>query len=137
MIQKKMGKRVKILSGDGIDLQSRLFFNHAVATGILIHVPAFARVEFACALARRLRSSLQGERLTNLLFKSASAKEHPVNTALLAKALSHGTARFLRGADAMYSATAEIVGCDLVSWDKEHLQRAGALTPEDGWIANP
>ncbi|NQW99680.1 hypothetical protein HQ447_03405 [bacterium] len=30
---------------------SRLFFSHAVATGVHIHVPAFARVEVACALA--------------------------------------------------------------------------------------
>jgi predicted nucleic acid-binding protein len=124
-------------SADPFCKASRLFFNHAVATGTLIHVPAFARVEVACALARRLRNSVQGQKLTNLLFKAASAKEYPVNTALLAKALSQGTAKFLRGADAMYSATAEIVGCDLVSWDKEHLQRAGALTPEDWLIANP
>ena len=124
-------------SADPFCKASRLFFNHAVATGTLIHVPAFARVEVACALARKLRNPLQGERLTNLLFKSASAKEHPVNTALLAKALSHGTARFLRGADAIYSATAEIVGCTLVSWDKEHLHRAGALTPEAWLVANP
>lgn len=124
-------------SADPFCKASRLFFNHAVVTGVLVHVPAFARVEVACALARKLRNSLQGERLTNLLFKSASAKEHPVNTALLTKALSHGTARFLRGADAMYSATAEIIGCGLISWDKEHLQRAGALTPEAWLIANP
>ncbi len=116
---------------------SRLFLSHTVAAGVLIHVPAFARVEVACALARKLRNSLQGERLAKLVFKTAGAKEHPLNAALLAKALSLGTTKFLRGADAVYSATAEIVGCDLVSWDKEHLQRAGASTPDDWLIANP
>lgn len=117
--------------------QSRLFFSHAVTAGVIVHVPAFARVEVACALARKLRDAVQGERLANLVLKTAGAKEHAVNQALLAKALALGTTKFLRGADAIYSATAEIAGCTLVSWDKEHLQRAGALTPDDWLLANP
>lgn len=47
------------------------------------------------------------------------------------------TSRFLRGGDALYVATAEIAGCVLVSWDKEHIQGAGALSPDDWVIANP
>jgi len=117
--------------------RSRVFFKQAMSAGIVIHVPAFARTEVACALARRLRSASKGRRLANLVLAAASATEHPVNAALLAKALSLGTARFLRGADALYAATAEIAACDLVSWDKEHLQRAGALTPDDWLVANP
>ena len=35
------------------------------------------------------------------------------------------------------AATAEVLGCGLVSWDKEHLKRAGALTPDDWMAANP
>ncbi|MCF7730972.1 MAG: hypothetical protein K9N23_04760 [Akkermansiaceae bacterium] len=60
-----------------------------------------------------------------------------MSSMLLAKALALGTTKFLRGAEAMYAATAELVGCALVSWDKEHLQRAGALTPDDWLVANP
>jgi hypothetical protein len=77
--------------------QSRLFFSQAVVGGIILHVPAFARVEVACALARKLRNSLQGERLANLVFQTAGAKEHPVNSVLLAKALTLGTTKFLGG----------------------------------------
>jgi len=117
--------------------RSRLFLGHVVAAGTAIHVPSFARVEVACALARKLRNSLQGERLANMLLRTAGVNEHSVDSVLLAKALALGTAKFLRGADAMYSATAEIVGCALVSWDKEHLKRAGALTPDDWLLANP
>jgi hypothetical protein len=62
-----------------------------------------------CAVAKTPQP-LQGERLANLLFKTAGAKEHLVNAALLAKALALGTTKFLRGADALHSATAEIVG---------------------------
>jgi predicted nucleic acid-binding protein len=117
--------------------RSRLFFNRAVLAGIIVQVPAIARLEVACALARKLRHSVRGERLTNLVFQSTAAKEHPMDPVLLAKALAMGTTRFLRGADAIYSATAELAGCALVSWDKEHLQRAGALTPDDWLLANP
>jgi len=60
-----------------------------------------------------------------------------MDSMLLAKALAMGTTKFLRGADAIYSAAAELTGCALVSWDKEHLQRAGALTPDDWLLANP
>ena len=116
---------------------SRLFFSHTLAAGTLIHVPAFAHLEVACALARKLRNSSQGERLATLIFKSAGAREQPVNAALLAKSLSLGTTKFLRGADALYAATAEIRGCGLVSWDKEHLKRAEAMSPDDWLIANP
>lgn len=117
--------------------RSRLFFGHTVAAGIIVQIPTFARVEVACALARKLRNAAQGERLANLVFKTAGAKEQPVNSMLLAKALALGTTKFLRGADAIYAATAEIIGCALVSWDKEHLQRAGALTPDNWLVANP
>lgn len=112
---------------------SRDFFDHLLTSGVAVHVPAFARVEVACALARKLRKPSDAEQLALLLFEAVGAKEHPVNAALLAKAISLGTTRFLRGADALYSATAEVVACTLVSWDNEHLRRAGAMTPEK-WL---
>jgi predicted nucleic acid-binding protein len=117
--------------------RSRLFFSRAVLAGIAVQVPALARVEVACALARKLRNPVQGERLANLVFQSAGAKEHPLDSRLLARALALGTAKLLRGADAIYTATAELAGCALVSWDKEHLRRGGALTPDDWLLANP
>lgn len=117
--------------------QSRSFFAHAVATGTLIHVPAFARVELACALSRKLRSAAKAQRLVSLALAAVGAREHPVNAALLARAVSVGTSKFLRGADALYCATADLEGCDLVSWDEEHLARAGAVTPPDWLVAHP
>lgn len=121
-------------AGDRYSALSRDFFAHAVTTGTMIHVPAYARVEIACALARRLRSAAQGQRLSQLVLTAANATEQPVNAALLAKALTSGTARFLRGADALYAATADTTACELVSWDREHVQRAGAMTPGQ-WLA--
>jgi predicted nucleic acid-binding protein len=123
--------------GDPFCIQSRMFFTHTVTARVAVYVPAFARLEVACALASKLRNSLPAERMANLVFKTAGAEEHPLNATLLAKALSIGTTRFLRGADALYSATAELTACELVSWDKEHLKRAGALTPDEWLLANP
>lgn len=122
---------------DPLNAASRLFFIHAVAAGLTIHVPAFALVEVACALGRKLRDGAKGQRLAELIFDTTAAKQHPVNVLLLSKALAVGSAKFLRGADALYSATAEILGCDLVSWDNEHIQRAGAVSPDHWIIANP
>jgi predicted nucleic acid-binding protein len=122
---------------DPLNAASRLFFSHTVSSGVTIHVPAFAHVEVACALGRKLRDEAKAQRLANLIFDTTAAKQHAVNTILLSKALAVGSSKFLRGADALYSATAEIVGCDLVSWDKEHIQRAGAVSPDNWVVANP
>jgi predicted nucleic acid-binding protein len=41
---------------------------------------------------------------------------------------------FLRGADALYAATARVTRTPLIAWDRELIERAGALTPEQ-WLA--
>ena len=88
-------------SADPLCASSRLFFNHAMVTGVMIHVPAFALVEVACALARKLRNAVRGQHLANLIFNSTAAKQHVVSAALLNKALAIGSSKFLRGADAL------------------------------------
>ncbi len=83
-------------SSDPLSASSRAFFSHSLAVGMVIHVPAFALVEVSCALARKLRNSAKGQRLTNLIFNSMAAKQHPINAAMLAKALTIGSTKFLR-----------------------------------------
>ena len=61
----------------------------------------------------------------------------PVDTALIVAALRLGTDTFLRGADALYAATAQLTGSTLISWNRELIQRAGALSPTDWLAANP
>jgi len=56
------------------------------------------------------------------------------NRARLRKAIAVGTRRFLRSGDALYAALAEELECEVVAWDVELVERAGALTPGD-WIA--
>ena len=127
---------VWIASQDAADVfcqQSREFLSFCLLHGLSLHVPACARVEVACALARKLRDSKQGQELTHSVFSAAEVQEWEVNARLLTSSLSLGTSSFLRGADALYAGTASLSGSTLVSWDKEHLLRAGGISPAD-WL---
>ncbi len=60
-----------------------------------------------------------------------------MDTAFLTATESIGTRQFLRAADALYAAVAQQSLSPLISWDNEHLQRAGGVTPTDWLAANP
>ena len=68
------------------------------------------------------------------MLESPLVTTHASNRAMLRKAVRVGTRRFLRSGDALYAALAEELECEVVAWDGELVQRAGALTPEV-WIA--
>lgn len=123
--------------GDVFCQQSRAFLTKAVVNGVVIHVPAYARVEVACALARKLRHAAGGRTLADQILATANVQEAPMDSVLLADAATIGTTTFLRGADALYAATAHRTSSALISWDNEHIQRAGGLTPADWLAANP
>jgi predicted nucleic acid-binding protein len=57
-----------------------------------------------------------------------------VDTLLIAQAMLSATRSFLRGADALYAATAKLNNTHLISWDEELIRRANAITPSD-WLA--
>lgn len=63
--------------------------------------------------------------------------EIAMDTAFLAATESIGTRLFLRAADTLYATAAQKSQSSLISWDNEHLQRAGGITPTDWLIANP
>lgn len=95
--------------------------------------PAFAALEIACALARRQRDAQAGIAAAALLRRNGQLRL--VETSRLQPLAEElGCRLFLRGADALYAATAELTATPLVSWDRELIERAGALTPEQ-WLA--
>ena len=115
--------------------ESRDFLAAVALEGAQIVVPEFAIVEVACALARKLQSTARGRYLaTDVL---SSVVRRPVDESLLSTALQIGTSVFLRGADALYAATAQLSGAQLISWDNELVQRAGAITPTTWLDASP
>jgi predicted nucleic acid-binding protein len=92
-------------------------------------VPAIARVEVACGLARRWRNPARARRVSETLLRTAGATEQPLNRGSMERALLLGTERFLRSGDAVYAAEAVSSGIPFISWDAELIQRAGAMSP--------
>lgn len=123
--------------GDVFSAVSRDFLRSVARQGLHIYLPAYARVEIACALARRRQNAVAGQVLANALLDAAWVTQAPLDTPLLAQALMSGTRALLRGADALYVATAELNQAELISWDEELIRRAGAMTPQDWLVANP
>jgi len=122
---------------DKFHQQSRDLLRKVVADGIAVIQPAFGKTEVACALARRLRDGTLAQQLTHSLMNRMVTSEVAMDTAFLTATESIGTRQFLRGADALYATVAQQSQSPLISWDNEHLQRAGGITPTAWLVANP
>ena len=118
---------------DGLSESSRAFLSLAVDRELSISLPELAKLEIACALARRLRDAERGRRLADRMLDSPLVTVHSLNRTMLRHALKVGTRSFLRSGDALYAALADWLRADVVSWDGELIERAGAITPTD-WI---
>ncbi len=88
----------------------------------------------ARAIARRAGNAAAGQAAAERLRRHLTLSLFPLNRRLLATAQSLGLEKLLRGADALYAATAALLRTPLVSWDGELLSRAGTITP-DRWLA--
>ncbi|MDE2653879.1 MAG: PIN domain-containing protein [Gemmatimonadota bacterium] len=118
---------------DALSEVSRTFLSGVVARELPIALPEFAQLEIACTLARRLRDADQGRSLTERMLASPLVTTYSLSRAKLREAIHFGTSSFLRSGDALYTALAARLDGGLVTWDKELIQRVGALTPR-GWI---
>jgi len=122
---------------DVFHVPSTELFRRAVRRGLMLHCPAFVIVEVAGALARRLRDRGAGLQAAADIRAHPLVRLHPLDQPLIDEALRLSTQQFLRGADALYAATASLTGTDLISWDGELIRRAGAVSPADWLAANP
>lgn len=123
--------------GDAFSAVSRAFLHGVAQRRLRVYLPAYARVEIACALARRRQHAVAGQVLAQALVDAPWVTHVPLDPPLLAQALLHGTRALLRGADALYVATAARNQSALISWDAELIRRAGAMTPQEWLAANP
>ncbi|MBI4484180.1 MAG: type II toxin-antitoxin system VapC family toxin [Acidobacteria bacterium] len=113
--------------GDAFHETSRAFLRRAVAHNRQMILPAFARLEIACALARRLRDVARARALALAVVDAPLVQEQALDPGFLEEAFQCGTQDFLRAADALYAACARRVGGTLMTWDDELLRRAGGL----------
>jgi predicted nucleic acid-binding protein len=116
---------------------SRSFLAAAARNADTIYLPSIAEIEVACVLARRRQDPKFGSLWARKVVASAHVAIIAVDSKLIAEAVLLGTRSFLRSADALYAATAALYSAQLVSWDNELVQRAGAMTPADWLSANP
>jgi len=117
--------------------ESRTLLTQLVTRRVPITVPAFAVVEIACALARRLGDPVAARTLAIGGLSALRATELPMDSTFLAHATLSGTRQRLRGGDALYAAAAELSGNILISWDSEHRSRSAAMSPAEWLAANP
>lgn len=128
---------VWIAANDRADTQmesSRDFLAAAVRRQETIYLPSFAEIEIACALSRRRRSPEVGQQLAKNVMSLSQVVAVPIDAGLITQSIQTGTHLLLRSADALYAAVAAVHAAQLVSWDVELIQRAGAITPAD-WLA--
>ena len=117
---------------DSVDL-----FRAAAARGLPLAGPAYVVLESVCALARRVGDSAAARAAGEKMAEHPALHLEPITGEVLAAAERLGVERRLRGADALYAATAARLGCPLLSWDSELITRGGALSPRDWLTANP
>lgn len=126
---------VAVDNSDIFHTPSRTFVLAVAERGVQIYVPAFARTEIACALARRWQNAETGERLSDALLNDTYVTLVPLDPQFLLYATRLGIHYYLRAADALYVATAQLHQSRLISWDNELIQRVDAITP-DQWLTS-
>ncbi|MFN8634270.1 MAG: type II toxin-antitoxin system VapC family toxin [Chloroflexota bacterium] len=112
------------------------FFRRVARLQLPIHAPAFLVVEVACALRRKLRDPSIGAQAVTEIRAHPLLRLHALDDVLLDDAVLLGMQYALRGADALYVATARLTQTALVTWDAELFRRAGAVSPADWLDAN-
>ncbi len=118
---------------DRFHAASIAFLRAAANRRLWLHDPVFVIVEVACALTRRSGHSAPGDAVARQLRAHPALSLHPLDEPLLERAQAIGVDRRLRGADALYAATAAVFDAPLITWDAELVERAQAQTP-DHWI---
>lgn len=103
------------------------------ARHVTILVPSLLRVEVACALRRR-RGDADGAVAQIRTFLDAPfVIEVPLDRERADAAMSLGVERRLSGADAVYAALARSEDAVLITLDRELLERADGVLPDD-WL---
>jgi predicted nucleic acid-binding protein len=123
--------------GDIANDESVTFLRAALGAGLAIHQPTLTLVEVAASIARRTSDPAIAREVGLRLLQMPGLVMHPLDIEAAAESAAIAGRAMLRGADAIYAATALRHGTTLVTLDQEVLTRtAGILdcvTPA-GWL---
>lgn len=105
----------------------REFFMRALSGGLVFHQPFLCVIEVSTAIARKTRNAGLGMRAGQKVLTTFGLVLHTLCRDTCRDAARLGTQLFLKGADAVYVATAERTGSTLVTLDEELKKRAAAV----------
>jgi predicted nucleic acid-binding protein len=116
-----------LTSTDAHHTASREWLSACFRGSKLLAIPQFAVVEVVGAIARRSGSPELAKKAATLVLKCPGLQLYHLDDAQFDTALRLPSTKRLSGADALYVALAQMLRVPLVSWDTEHLERAGGL----------
>lgn len=125
----------RLVPGDLHHGPSCLWLGHAVRHGDPLISPAILLAEIAGAVSRGTGEAALGERAVRDVLRIPGVRLVSIDRQLGQEAARLAARLRLRGADAVYVATASLMRVPLVTWDMEQRTRAGVLiavrTPEE------
>ncbi len=106
---------------------SRRWLQQHLESGGTVVTPTLALAEVAGALARRTGMADLGRHSVDAILRAPGLRLVPLDQELAAEAARIAADRRLRGADAVYVASARLLDVPLVTWDEEIHARAPSL----------
>lgn len=103
--------------------ESALALERVLASGLAIHQPGLFVIEVCATIARRTRDVALAENMGHLALTLPGLVVHELDHRLAARASRIAARAALRGADAVYVATAQRAGTTLLTLDRELLVR--------------
>ncbi len=117
---------------------ARALLERVVASGEAVHQPTLSVVEVTAAVARRTGDAAHARAVGGAMFAFPGAVFHDLDERAAAVASALASDLSLRGADAVYAATALLANTALVTFDTELATRSSAVilasTPQE-WLA--
>ena len=112
--------------------QSVQFLRAALGAGLAVHQPTLTLVEVSASIARRTNDPALARDVGLRLLQMPGLVMHPLDIEAAAEAAAIAGRAQLRGADAIYAATALRHGTTLVTLDQELLTRTAGIVDSVG-----
>jgi predicted nucleic acid-binding protein len=116
-------------SSDALHEASFEFWKGIASKHTVVYAPSFVLVEVGCAVARRTQSDVNGRNVVAFMRKIPILKLVECDSTLINRAIMLGAQNLLCAADALYLAVAKQTKTHLITWDKELILHADAVSP--------